>query len=68
MIARPPSKTRSPRANRLEGLPTKGVQPIKRWDGKSGRVDLHLAVKAQEFDRTRHLVVALKAPAARSGA
>lgn len=47
---------------KLEGLPTNGVQPVRRWDGKSGRVDLHLAVKTQEFDRTRHLVEELKAP------
>ena len=47
---------------KLEGLPTKGIEPVKRWDGKSGRVDLHLAVKMQEFDRARHLVVELKAP------
>ncbi|PZS17608.1 MAG: histidine kinase [Pseudonocardiales bacterium] len=47
---------------RLEGLPTKGVQPVKRWDEKGGRVDLHLAVKMQEFDISRHLVVELKAP------
>ena len=47
---------------KLEGLATAGVQPVKRWNGKSGRVDLHLAVKTQEFDRTRHLVVELKAP------
>ena len=47
---------------KLEGLPVKGVQPVKRWDGRSGRVDLHLAVKMQEFDRTRHLVIELKAP------
>ena len=47
---------------RLGGLAVKGVAPVKRWDGKSGRVDLHLAAKTQEFDRTRHLVVELKAP------
>jgi histidine kinase/DNA gyrase B/HSP90-like ATPase len=47
---------------KLEGLPTKSVEPVKRWDGRSGRLDLHLAVKAQEFDRTRHLIVELKAP------
>jgi hypothetical protein len=46
----------------LLGLPTKGVEPVKRWDGKSGRVDLHLAVKMQEFEIARHLVVELKAP------
>lgn len=47
---------------KLEGLPTKQVEPVKRWDGKSGRLDLHLAVKMQEFERARHLVVELKAP------
>jgi hypothetical protein len=47
---------------KLEGLPATSVQPVKRWNGRSGRVDLHLAVKTQEFDRTRHLVVELKAP------
>lgn len=47
---------------KLDGLSTKGVAPVTRWDGKSGRVDLHLAAKTQEFDRTRHLVVELKAP------
>lgn len=47
---------------KLEGLPTSGVKPVKRWDGKSGRADLHLAVKMQEFDVSRHLVVELKAP------
>lgn len=47
---------------KLEGLPVKGAEPVKRWDGKTGRVDLHLAAKTQEFDRTRHLVVELKAP------
>ncbi len=47
---------------RLEGLPVKGALPVTRWDGKSGRVDLHLAAKYQEHDRVRHLVVELKAP------
>lgn len=46
----------------LEGLPTKGLQPVKRWDSRGGRVDLHLAVKMQEFETARHLVVELKAP------
>lgn len=46
----------------LLGLPTKPVEPVKRWDGKSGRVDLHLAVKMQEFETARHLIVELKAP------
>ncbi|GAB2506810.1 ATP-binding protein [Microbacterium petrolearium] len=47
---------------RLEGLPSAGVEPVKRWDGKSGRTDLHFAAKFQEHDRVRHLVVELKAP------
>lgn len=47
---------------RLEGLPVSGVQPVLRWDGKGGRVDLHLAAKMHQFDRTQHLVVELKAP------
>lgn len=46
----------------LEGLPVKDAQPVRRWDGRSGRVDLHLAAKYQEHDRVRHLVVELKAP------
>jgi len=46
----------------LQGLPDRDVEPVTRWDGKKGRVDLHLAVRAQEHDRTRHLVVELKAP------
>jgi hypothetical protein len=47
---------------RPEGLPTRNVAPVTRWDERSGRVDLHLAVKSQEFDLNRHLVVELKAP------
>jgi hypothetical protein len=47
---------------KLEGLTTKSVGPVKRWDGKSGRVDLHLAAKYREHDHVRHLVVELKAP------
>jgi Histidine kinase-, DNA gyrase B-, and HSP90-like ATPase len=47
---------------KLEGLPSSDVRPVKRWDGKSGRVDLHLAGKSKEHDRIRHLVVELKAP------
>lgn len=47
---------------RLEGLPTSDVTPVKRWDGTSGRVDLHLVVQFKEHDRIRHLVVELKAP------
>lgn len=52
---------------KLEGLPTAGVEPVKRWDGKSGRADLHLAAKFQEHDRIRHLVVELKAPNIKAG-
>jgi len=47
---------------RLEGLPTKGAETVRRWDGKTGRTDLHLAAKGKEHDRIRHLVVELKAP------
>jgi len=47
---------------RLEGLPAKDALPVTRWDGRTGRVDLHLAAKYQEHDRVRHLVVELKAP------
>lgn len=47
---------------KLEGLPTSDLIPVKRWDGSSGRVDLHLAVQFKEHDRIRHLVVELKAP------
>ena len=46
----------------LAGLPDKNVKSVLRWDGKKGRVDLHLAAKAQEHDRIRHLIVELKAP------
>jgi hypothetical protein len=46
---------------RLLGLPSKKVEPVKRRDEKSGRVDLHLAVKMEEFEVARHLVVELKA-------
>jgi len=47
---------------KLEGLPDGKVEPVKRWDGKTGRIDLHLAAKTKEHDRIRHLVVELKAP------
>ncbi|GHH32662.1 ATP-binding protein [Lentzea cavernae] len=47
---------------RLEGLPVRGVEPVRRWSGKTGRVDLHLATRYREHDRVRHLVVELKAP------
>src|SRR6266568_849779 len=47
---------------KLSGLPDKKIAPVKRWDGKTGRVDLHLAARFQEYDRIRHLIVELKAP------
>ncbi|WP_369068737.1 ATP-binding protein [Kineococcus terrestris] len=47
---------------KLLGLPSNKIEPVKRWDEKSGRVDLHLAVKMEEFEVARHLVVELKAP------
>ena len=47
---------------KLEGLPTKDVETVRRWDGKTGRTDLHLAAKNKEHDRIRHLIVELKAP------
>lgn len=46
----------------LLGLPSKKIEPVRRWDEKSGRVDLHLAVKMEEMEVARHLVVELKAP------
>lgn len=51
----------------LLGLPNKEVVPVKRWDERAGRVDLHLAVKMKEFEVARHLIVELKAPAVRLG-
>ena len=47
---------------RLQRLPAKDALPVTRWDGKKGRVDLHLAARYQEHDRVRHLIVELKAP------
>lgn len=46
----------------LLGLPSKKVEPVKRWDERTGRVDLHLAVKMEQFEVARHLIVELKAP------
>ena len=49
---------------RLTGLPSSGrMVPVKRSDGRAGRLDLHLAVKAEEHQRVRHLVIELKDPA-----
>jgi hypothetical protein len=36
--------------------------PVKTWEGKGGRTDLHLGVVRREHDRDRHLIVELKAP------
>lgn len=47
---------------KLEGLPDKNTATVKRWDGKTGRTDLHLAARYKEHDRIQHLVVELKAP------
>lgn len=47
---------------KLNGLSTKDADTVRRWDGKTGRTDLHLAAKNKEHDRIRHLVVELKAP------
>lgn len=52
---------------RLDGLPTKGVKTVRRWDSKTGRVDLHLAAAYRQHDRVRHLVIELKAPDIRAG-
>lgn len=47
---------------KLEGLPDQGTETVRRWDGKTGRTDLHLAARYKEYDRIQHLVVELKAP------
>ena len=52
---------------KLSGLPTRNVRSVQRWDGKIGRVDLHLAAKSREHDRVRHLIVELKAPGVEIG-
>ena len=47
---------------RLSGLPAEVDEPVRTWDGKGGRTDLHLGVVTREHDRDRHLIVELKAP------
>jgi hypothetical protein len=47
---------------RLAGLPSSTLKPVKRSDGRTGRVDLHLAVSDKEHGRQRYLIVELKAP------
>ncbi|MGI9001749.1 MAG: ATP-binding protein [Pseudonocardia sp.] len=47
---------------KLSGLPESDAKTVRRWNGKTGRVDLHLATQKQEHDRIRHLIVELKAP------
>lgn len=46
----------------LSDLKMGAMPPVKTMDGKEGRTDLHFAVKCQEHDRTRHLIVELKRP------
>lgn len=46
---------------KLRNLPDK-TDTVRRDDGRSGRTDLHLAVADKQHDRTRHLIVELKAP------
>ena len=43
-------------------FPSDSVAPVKTSEGKSGRTDLHFAVRNREHDRTRHLIVELKRP------
>lgn len=38
------------------------TKPVRRLDGRIGRVDLLLSAKAREYERARHLVIELKAP------
>lgn len=47
---------------KLAGLPDEKVDTVRRWDGRTGRLDLHLAARRKEHDRVRNLVVELKAP------
>lgn len=47
---------------RLSGLPVKVGEPVRTWDGKGARTDLHLGAVTREHDRDRHLIVELKAP------
>lgn len=47
---------------KLTGLPVSALKPVKRADGRKGRVDLHLAVVDKAHGRQRYLVVELKAP------
>lgn len=51
---------------KLRNLPER-TEVVRRHDGKTGRTDLHLAVADNQHDRTRHLVVELKAPHVRIG-
>lgn len=47
---------------KLEELPVGAITSVKRWDERTGRIDLHLAAKSNEFGLIHHLVVELKAP------
>ena len=46
----------------LLGEPRTDRSPVRRLDGSTGRLDLHLSAAATEHDRNHHLVVELKAP------
>lgn len=46
----------------LSNLRADSASPVRTMDGSAARTDLHFAVKCQEYDRTRHLIVELKRP------
>jgi hypothetical protein len=52
---------------RLQGLPDGDIPTVRRWDGRTGRTDLHLAARFREHDRISHLIVELKAPEVTAG-
>ncbi|GAA4746313.1 ATP-binding protein [Gordonia alkaliphila] len=51
----------------LLGIDRTDTAPVKRLDGRVGRMDLLLSAAATEHDRNRHLVVELKAPRVTAG-
>lgn len=51
----------------LLGIDRTDPTPVKRLDGRVGRLDLLLSAAATEHDRNRHLVVELKAPKVTAG-
>lgn len=52
---------------RLSGLPDDAKGPVRTWDGKGARTDLHLGVVRREYDRDQHLIVELKSPHVKLG-